>query len=402
MNSPSQPGSRPHKTLWFFVCIGILAVGFVVMNLLRAFAPTPQQVPATVNIPQVQIEPLRLRSASLQVTGHGFVVPVAEITVSAQVSGEVVAIHPEFKTGGRFDKGETLLQIDPRSYRAALDEALATLEAEQSNLQLLERQLQRSLALREGAYVDENTVDDLRSRRDQSLASLKRQQANVQLRQLDLERTAIVAPFDGYILSRNIDVGSIASPGMELARLHASDNVEVTVSLSVNDAAFLPDLWNSEAKQRPASLVVEFGNRYFTWDAYIDRVEAGLDRDTRTVNVVVRVDDARRPGRPVDHDDPAVQISAPPLLVGMYARAEIQGMQLDGHFVLPVDAVHDGTIWILEAGNRLRVVPVQVVRQEAEQYVLLSPGLVDGTPVITSNLALASDGMQVRTDGAVQ
>jgi len=402
MNSPSQPGIKPRKTFWFFVCIGILAVGFVAMNLLRAFAPTPQQVPAIVNIPQVQIEPLRLRSSSLQVTGHGFVMPVSEITVSAQVSGEVVAIHPEFKTGGRFDKGAMLLQIDPRSYRAALDEALATLEAEQSNLQLLERQLERALALREGAFVDENSVDDIRSRRNQSLASLKRQQANIQMRQLDLERTAIVAPFDGYVLSRSIDVGSIASPGTQLARLYASNNVEVTVSLSVNDAAFLPDLWNSEADQRPASLVVEFGNRHYTWDARIDRVEAGLDRDTRTVNVVVRVDDARRPGRAVDNGDLAVEVNAPPLLVGMYARAEIPGIQLDGHFVLPVDAVHDGTIWTLEAGNRLRVVPVQVVRQEGEHYVLLSPGLVDGTAVITSSLALASDGMQVRTDGAVQ
>jgi RND family efflux transporter MFP subunit len=395
MIDSSLPAVRPRKVFWFFVCLAILAAGFVLMNLLRAFAPVPQQVASPVNIPIVDVQPLRLRDSALQIAGQGFVNPVLELALSAQVSGELVAIHPAFKSGGRFGKGEVLLQIDPRAYQAALDEARASVAAEQSNQQLLERQLERALSLRSGSFIDENSLDDIRARRDQSVANLARLQAVQRLRALDLERATLRAPFDGYVLTRSVDVGTVVSPGQELARLYASDGAEVVVALSVQDAALIPDLWTPDAPERSAVLRVRYGEHEFEWDAYVDRVEADIDRDTRTVDVVLRAREAMRPGRAVAADT-AVPASAPPLLAGMYAYASIEGMRLPGHFVLPVSAVHDSAIWVLDPDNRLRVVPVETVRQENGQLVLLAPGLPEGTRVIVSSIALANDGMQVQ------
>jgi RND family efflux transporter MFP subunit len=395
MSDISPAPARRRKAFWFFVCIGILAAGFIVMNLLRALAPVPQQVEAVVSIPAVTVQPLAPREAPLMIDGQGFVNPLVELALSAQVGGELVAIHPAFKSGGRFAAGEVLVQVDPRAWQAALDEARAAVAAEQSNLRLLERQLERATTLRTGNFIDENSLDDVRTRRDQSAASLARLEAAQRLRALDLEHASIKAPFDGYVLSRNVDVGAVVSPGMELARVYAADGAEVVVALNVQDAALIPDLWTAGAAPRPATLRVRYGEHDYEWDAYVDRVEADLDRDTRTVDVVVRAADATVPGRVVG---PATSLpsSAPPLLAGMYASASIEGLRLPGHFVLPVSAVHDDNVWILDADQRLRVQPVQVVRQEGSQLVLLAPDLAPGTPVIVSNIALANDGMQVQ------
>ena len=391
----AAPEPKPRKLFWLLIGLGILVGGFLLMNLLRALAPKPQQVETLVNIPTVTTRALGHREGPLLVSGNGLVVPRAEITLSAQVSGEVVAMHPDLRTGGQFRDGDLLLQIDPRLFEANLQEARASRQALQSNLDLLERQLTRAQSLQKGGFVDENSVDDLTSRRDQARANLSRQDAIILSRQLDLEHTRLTAPFDGYVLSENVDVGDIVAPGRELARFYASANAEIVVSLNVDDTGFIPDLW-TDRSIRNATVQAEFGGQLFTWPAQVDRVEAGLDRTTRTVDVVVTVADPSQPGTPVNPAASGMTLAPPPLLVGMYTRVTIEGMTLPGHFLLPVSAVHDGSIRILEGESRLRLAPVQVLRQEGNDLVLLAPELPEGTRIITSDIALVTDGMQVR------
>ena len=392
---------QPRKFFWFLVCIVILGAGIGAFILLLGLKPAPEQRATETMVPLVQVAPLHYRDSPLLIEGNGIVSPHANTLVSSQVSGEVVDIHPDLVTGGAFNKDEVIVRIDPRSFEANLAEALAVQDANRSNLVFLERQVARLQSLREGNYTDEEAVEDAINRRDQAVAAIARQEAVITNRRLDLERATIRAPFDGRVISENVDLGDVVSPGLELARFHASDEVEVVVGLSPNDSRFIPGLWDQSDSEgrRNATVTVEHGGRRYQWPGYVHRVEADLDRTTRTVDVVVRVPDPFRPGTPLGESTALVQTEPPPLLVGMYAGVEIEGLELAQHFVLPVSAVRgEDTIWTATAEGRLKIVPVEFVRQEGDMAVLLAPRLDEGTPIIVSDIALVSDGMRIQVE----
>ena len=411
MNSPQNSAYKPRKPLWFFLCLAILGAGIAVFILLRALKPVPEQRDVAELIPQVQVQPLEYRESPLLVNGNGIVMPRASVAISPQVSGEIISLHPNLVSGGAFKAGEVLVQVDPRTYQANLDEAQANQEANLANLAFLEKQVKRITSLKESDYVGEESLDDATSRLAQTQAAIARQAAIIESRRLDLERTTIRAPFSGRVYEESVDVGDIVSPGMELASFYASDEVEIVVSLNANDAAFIPGLWNTDSNvsgKRKAWVTVDHGGRNYQWQGYVHRVESDIDRTTRTVDVVIRVPDPFTPGTPASDRHSPVPMEPPPLLVGMYAGVDIEGMRIDRHFELPISALRsDNTIWTVSGEGILNVVPVDVIREEGNQVALLAGDLPEGTPIIVSDIALVTDGMRVNvgqspaTEGAI-
>jgi hypothetical protein len=108
---------------WGLVAAGIFAAGILGFVLLQLLASEPVQVARESRAPLVQVAPITIQNSALKVQGDGPVRPRAQVTVLAQVSGEIIETSEALVTGGRFKAGDTLLQIDPRSYRAALDQA---------------------------------------------------------------------------------------------------------------------------------------------------------------------------------------------------------------------------------------------------------------------------------------
>ena len=403
MNSPYSTSNKAGKPLWLFVCIAILGVGIASYILLLAFKPAPEQRDPAELIPLVEVSPLQYRESSLLIEGNGIVMPKAAISISTQVSGEIVSLHPNMVSGGAFEKGDLIVQIDPRTYQANLNEAKATQAANQANLDFLNRQVERLRSLRENDFAGEEALEDAINRREQTIAAIARQQAIIENRALDLERASIRAPFTGRIFDESVDLGDIVAPGRELARFYASDEVEIVVSLNADDSVFIPGLWSQvqgdNSTGRQAWITVDHGNNTYQWRGYVHRVESDIDRTTRTVDVVVRIPSPFTPGEPVAESDLPVSLEAPPLLVGMYADVAIEGMTIPGHFVLPVSAVHqDNTLWTVAGENRLQQVSVDFIRQEGNLAVLLAADLPEGTPIIISDIALVTDGMRIQVN----
>ena len=272
MNSPYSTSNKAGKPLWLFVCIAILGVGIASYILLLAFKPAPEQRDPAELIPLVEVSPLQYRESSLLIEGNGIVMPKAAISISTQVSGEIVSLHPNMVSGGAFEKGDLIVQIDPRTYQANLNEAKATQAANQANLDFLNRQVERLRSLRENDFAGEEALEDAINRREQTIAAIARQQAIIENRALDLERASIRAPFTGRIFDESVDLGDIVAPGRELARFYASDEVEIVVSLNADDSVFIPGLWsqvqgdNSTGRQAMATIPINGGDTYIGWN----------------------------------------------------------------------------------------------------------------------------------------
>ncbi len=385
------------KALWLMLCIAILVLGFGTFILLANLRPEPSQRMQPELIPAVRTQVLSYRNTPLQVSGDGNVSPLSEISVAAQVGGELVYVSEQLVSGGHFAAGELMLQIDPRDYETALAEAEADLAASRSNLALINTQLERLERLRAQSFAAQENLDEALSRRDQTLATIARQEATISNRRLALERSSVRAPFDGFVLSRSIASGDIVSPGQQLARFYSSAEMEIRIALRSADAAFIPGLWSAgRSEPRPASVRVNHGGLQYQWPGYLHRVEADIDQHTRTVDVIVRVPAPSEAGTLLDGQSPAVIPEAPPLLPGMYATVSIEGIELPEHFTVPVSALRNNdTIWVATPENRLRIEAVTVIREEGDLAVLLAPQLRPGAAIIISDIALVSDGMRI-------
>lgn len=378
----------------------------VVAVLLR---PSPPQSAPPSRTPVVTTAPVVEWSEPLLVTGAGSVRPSAEIDVTPQVGGELVWVSPEFVSGGRVAEGEPLIRIEDSDYRNRVAQARAQVAQDEVAVLQAEEEARiasdefRRFQARNGTTGDPSPLTLRQPQLDAARASLERARAALADAELALARTEITAPFDGVVRSETADIGGLAAAGQSLGRLYAADVVEVVVPLSDADAGLLTGVWDLRAgsadRRLPARVLTRLGSRRFAWDGYVDRAEAALDEQTRTINVVVRVPSPFDPGLPLD----AREETGPPLLVGQFAQVEMEGRTGDYHLI-PRPALHvDNEVWVVEDG-RVRIIPVEVV-QTRDDDVFVRGDLSAGDAAILSGATVVTEGMQVelardREDGA--
>lgn len=379
----------------------ILGFGVTVFALLMILRPKPEPQEPPRRTPLVVTTPATVRSGNLTIEGNGTVRPKSEISLSPQVAGRVSWVSPSFASGGRFEKGDVLLRIEFADYENAMRAAEA--EVAQREVEVLTWEEQRELAIeeyerfraREGITtpMDSADVGGLVFRDPQlraAEASLLRARAGLADAQLALTRTRITAPFDGVVRTKNADVGQYVAPGQVLATLYDTDEVEIVVPLTDSEAALVTGLWSADARDEtsriPATVRASFGGMDYTWPGYVDRAEAALNAETRTVDVVVRVQE------PFEDDGSG----RPPLLLGTYATIEIQGREVEQFTVLPRSALQDGDrVYVVERDTILSIRPVRLL-QEIQGEVFVSGEMRPGEPVVVSPMAIVTDGMTVR------
>ena len=383
----------------------IVGASVAVAALLISLAPEPTRVEPPPQIPFAQTGSIVAGSGPIPVYGAGTVRPSAEIDIAPQVSGKVVWVDPGFRSGGRVEAGQAIFRIEEADYLYRVQEAEANLAARR--VALLEEQERAEIArtqyelysARQGDSA--STVSPLTLREPQlnaALAALQRDETRLADANLALSRTLVVAPFEGFVREEFVDVGQIVSAGQRVGRLFASDAVEVVVPLSDSDAALIPGLWDLEGRgEQPgaaARVAAEYGGTSYVWDGYVDRAEAFLDAQTRTVDVIVRVPDpfsASVPG-----SGTAGPSGAPPLLVGEFVEVEIEGLDVDGYFRVPRASLQPGNeVWLVRDGA-VEIVPVLVL-QRADDEVFVTGSLEDGLAVITGRVPFATEGMPVQT-----
>ncbi len=336
--------------------------------------------------PLVRVSAVQPVDVRVEVEAHGTVRPAAEIDVVPQVGGEVVEVSPNLVTGGFVAEGEVLLRIDPRDYELQLRTAEAGVE--QAKVQLERTEAEAAAAREEWRelYGDRPPPEDggllfREPQLRQARADLEAARARVEAARLALERTVIRAPFAARVRSESVDPGQYVTAGRAVARLYATDAVEVVLPVATEELGWLarPDPRNGPR------VVLEgtYGAGRGRWEGRIVRTEAEVDAASRTVGLVARVADPFRPGRT-------------PLPVGLFVTARIQGKPLRGVVPLPREALREGgVVWVVDGDGRLRFRAVEVARVEADR-VLVAEGLEAGDRVVVSRVDAATDGMAVR------
>lgn len=369
--------------------IVIALVGFGLSGVLLMTGPKVESRPREVIAPLVRVLGVAPGTVQLRVSTHGTVVPRTESELVPEVSGRATWVSPALVSGGFFERGEALLRIDMLDYEVALEQSRAGLARAESELSNAQKDHKRQLDLSQQRVSSDAQRDDATNRLRVAEASLREAVARLARAERDLARTEIVAPYDGRVRSKQVDVGQFVNRGASLARIYAVDYAEVRLPVPDEELAFLdlPLARGAQelAKPSPVTLRARFAGADHEWQGEVVRTEGELDPRSRMVNVVARV------------KDPYLQPGGrPPLSVGLFVQADILGPLAEDVVVLPRSAMRSAaTVLVVDDDDRLRFRDVDVLRVSHDE-VLVRGGLIPGERVCVSPLETAMDGMQVR------
>lgn len=372
----------------------IAAAGFK-MNSLLSNKPEPSQRP--VILPETRVEATRVKPETYQILldTRGVVQPQTETTLIPEVSGRITEISPAFRSGGFFDKGDMLLQIDPINYETAVTIAESNLA--QARVALEEEKARSSQALQNWRRLNKSgDPSDLVLRKPQlaeAEALLNASEAELKKAKRDVERTTIRAPYNGRIVEQLVDIGQFVSTGTQMAETYAVDTIEVRLPLTNRQLGFvdLPEQYREGDAEVPAPEVLvttQQGNKSAQWTGKITRVEGMLDERSRQLFVIAEIDDpfAKR------------EDNAPPLKMGLFTDAIVKGREVEDVFVLPRRVLRaDNEIVVITPENKIQRTKVEPLWSDRDHVVIASSGsgLNAGDVVCLTPIAYPTNGALV-------
>lgn len=386
----------PQRRLQIIFSIAILVLGIASMLVLKNLKKPPKRVEQKKLAPLVKVEQLNIRNIQMVIQGFGTISPKLEVEIVPQVSGKVVSINPQFKAGGTILAGEQLLQIDPRDYELAVQQAAAIVAAAQVQLDLEKAEAQ--VVQREWEQLYPGTKPDSplvlhKPQIRQAEARLESAKAGLLTAELNLERTELTLPVEVRVISETVDLGQYVMTGRSVGLAYGIDAVEIELPLEDEELAWFDipkepiqgNGSNPSTQKTIAKVKAHFAGAEHIWTGYVVRTMGQVDRTSRLISVVIEID------KPFEITD-----SRPPLLPGMFVEVLIEGKVLKNAIAIPRDAVHNGNeIWIFEDG-RLHIQPIEIMRADKD-FAYVTGGITDGAMIIVSSLDIVTEAMEVRT-----
>ncbi|MGF1451486.1 MAG: efflux RND transporter periplasmic adaptor subunit, partial [Opitutales bacterium] len=362
--SSETRGVTPAKIILpILILVGAIGLGRLLVVMLE---PEPERAEVEQPVPTVEVITVEKQNVPIAIESQGTVQAETASQLTAEVAGRIIEVSPNFEPGGFFQEGEVLVRIDPADFEAALAQAESSLA--QARLSLLEEEARAEQAREDWQRLGQGEASALTLREPQlrrAEAAIDSAEAAVDRARRDLERTTIRAPYDGRVRTQNVDLGERVNLGTPLASIYGTAAAEVRLPLELNELARL-DLTErrpgSAGHQTEAPRVVlasNFGGQSYTWEGYLARAEGTIDERTRLAFVVARVDEpyAQDPDQP----------GRPPLKVGLFVEAIIEGRPLEDVVVIPRYALRGADqVWLATPADTLLRQTVDVIEKDAD------------------------------------
>lgn len=311
----------------------------------------------------------------------GTVVPQATVRVRPQVTGVLQRLL--FKEGQMVRKGELLAEIDPRTYEAALQQAIGARQRNEAQLQAARVLLQRYQTLLRQDSIARQDVDTQAAQVRQLEASVVSDRANESSARLNLAFTRIVAPIGGRVGLRTVDVGNVVSPS-------ETNGVAVITQLAPIDVEFAVPQDHASWLQQNGGAFMEVQAFDRTRTTQLDTgvfasLDNQIDSQTGTVKAKARFNNARQQ-----------------LFPSQFVNVKLQLRTIQNAVVVPVAALRQGGtgeyVFVLLDNRTVQLRPV-VRGQPVGDKVQIASGLQIGEKVITEGADRLRDGARVVLPG---
>jgi multidrug efflux system membrane fusion protein len=306
------------------------------------------------------------------------------VTVRPQVDGKLLSVG--FKEGDDVKKGDVLARIDPTTYQAQLDQAIAKKAQDAAQLANARIDLDRYEKLMASNAINRQQFDTQRALVNQNAALVQSDQAAIENAQATLGYTTIVAPIAGRTGIRMVDEGNI---------VHASDaNSAIVVITQLKPISVLFSLPQQDLGQVNDA----FAKAPLTIEAQRPDSDAVIDRGT------LRVVDNQ-----VDQTTGTVKLKAEfpntglALWPGQFVNVRLLIDTLKDVVVIPTGAVQRGPngtfVYVVKDDNTVAIRPIAVQKQD-ETLTVVKNGLTPPERVVTTGFVRLTDGSKVAIGSA--
>jgi RND family efflux transporter MFP subunit len=183
----------------------------------------------------VPVAAVQLQSVASRVELDGLVQPVRQSTLSAQTPGRVLRLAVQ--AGDRVRAGQLLLVIDDRSAQAEVQRSQAQVAQAQAQWVQAQSQFERTRHLQTQGFVSTAALDAAQAQLQSAQAERDQAAAAAQQSALLQGFTQVSAPFDGWVLQTEAQVGDLALPGKALLTLYAPWPLRVVVQVPMSRLA---------------------------------------------------------------------------------------------------------------------------------------------------------------------
>ena len=366
-----------------FVATAVLALSAAgsVAYLSRHSAPAaeaPAPPPASPGVP-VTAGTVTAADMPVLLNAIGTVQAFNNVTIKSRVDGQIVKI--QFNEGQDVKAGAPLLQIDPRPYQAAVEQAQAAKEKDQAQLAMAQQDLARWSGLVASGYKSRQTLEQTQAQAAQLHASIKGDEAQINNARLNLEYAEIRAPIDGRLGARLVDVGNMVRANDAAGLVTIAQLNPIFVSFTVPQE----HLHKIREKQAGGPLLVQTlggDNKTLLSEGKLTVIDNAVDQPTGTIRLKARFANADEQ-----------------LWPGEFVNVRLVLMTRKGVPTVPAQTVQAGPggsyAYVIKSDSTVERRPVEIAAVQ-DGVAVIATGLSPGDQVVVEGQYRLTNGARVR------
>jgi multidrug efflux system membrane fusion protein len=333
--------------------------------------------PARAAVP-VTIAPVAKTDFPVYLNGLGTVQGFNTVVVRTRVDGQIDEVA--FKEGQLVNQGDLLVEIDPRPYRATLDQAKAKKAQDEANLANANLDLQRYTKL--GEFATRQQTDTQRSTVAQLTAQIAADDAAISNAQTQLDYTAVKSPISGVTGLRQVDIGNIVNASTQTGMVTIAQIEPIAVIFTAPEDQ-LPYINEAQSKQPLKVIALTTDGKKILSEGSLSVVNNQVDTTSGTIRLKAVFDNK-------DHA----------LWPGQSVSTRLLVTTLKDATVVPDDAVQRGTeglyAFAVTSDNKAELRKIKVSRSIDGRSVV-DEGLAPGERVIVAGHYRVQAGSPVAT-----
>jgi multidrug efflux system membrane fusion protein len=341
---------------------------------------TAQKASAPKPVP-VKIATVEKADFPVYLTGLGTVQGFNTVLVRSRVDGQINKI--DFTEGQFVKEGDTLVEIDPRPFRAALDQAKAKKAQDEANVANAKLDLQRFTRL--GEFATRQQTDTQRSQVAQLSAQIEADQAAIDNAQTQLDYATVKAPISGIVGLRQVDVGNIVNASTQTGIVSIAQIEPIAVIFTAPEEQ-LPDIKAALAASPPKVIAMSTDGKKVLSTGTLALINNQVDTTSGTIRLKAVFDNK-------DHA----------LWPGQSVSTRLLIKTLKDATVVADDAVQHGNdglyAFAVNADNKAELRKIKV-SNSIDGRSVIDEGLSPGERVITSGQYKVQPGTLVGTSVA--
>ncbi|MEP7041424.1 MAG: efflux RND transporter periplasmic adaptor subunit [Dokdonella sp.] len=328
----------------------------------------------------VTVMPVEQKDVPVYLTSLGTVQALNTVTINAQVSGQIQTIN--FKEGQEVKAGDVIAQIDPRTFQAALDQAVAKQKQDAAQLSASASTLRRYQDLIKQHFVAAQDLENQLQTVAQQQALVAADAAAVASARVQLGYTRIVAPINGIAGIRQVDVGNLVTANASTGFVVLTQVHPINVIFTLPEQN-LEEVRSGQTESPLAVTALDRTDSHVIAEGELKVIDNQIDTATGTFKLKSEFSNEKNT-----------------LWPGQFVNVRVRTKTMKGGLVVPATSVQRGPdgsyVYALQADGTVAMKPITLIGDAGDDGTLIGGGVAAGDRVVTEGQFRLKPGSKVQ------